>query len=188
MPIPGIIFSSRRSASTAFESIASASGTGSSGTITFSSIPSTYQHLQIRYLARGDGATNGFAAIGIQFNGVTSTNYVKHGLKGTGSAVSAYATTAQTSSELEDALLLGGTTASCFSVGIIDIHNYSVAGQYKTIRSIYGSDSNSTVGTIGLHSGSLYSTTNAITSVSLISSTGNFTSTSTFALYGIKGA
>ena len=31
-----------------YESIASATGTGSSGTITFSSIPSTYQSLQLR--------------------------------------------------------------------------------------------------------------------------------------------
>ena len=35
-----------------FESIATVSGTGSSGTITFSSIPATYKHLQIRYIGK----------------------------------------------------------------------------------------------------------------------------------------
>jgi len=33
---------------TSYESIASATGTGSSNTITLSSIPSTYKHLQLR--------------------------------------------------------------------------------------------------------------------------------------------
>lgn len=173
---------------TAFESIASATGTGSSAEITFSSIPSTYQHLQIRYLARGDGAINGQAGLSLRFNGVTSSNYVTHGIRGSGSAVSGYGSATQQYLELQDAVLRGGATANCFSVGVIDIHNYASTTQYKTIRSIYGCDSNSVNGSIGLQSGSLFSTTNAISSITVLITVGNFTNTSTFALYGIKGA
>jgi hypothetical protein len=52
MPILGIISSQISghlfAPSGAYDSIATVSGTGSSGTISFTSIPSTYTHLQIR--------------------------------------------------------------------------------------------------------------------------------------------
>jgi N-methylhydantoinase A/oxoprolinase/acetone carboxylase beta subunit len=51
MPILGIIASSKLSAVGDFESIATVTVGGTS--ITFSSIPSTYTHLQIRILVSG---------------------------------------------------------------------------------------------------------------------------------------
>jgi len=71
----------------AFESIASASGTGSSGTITFSSIPSTYQHLQIRGTADSSGAGTQ-QDLFITLNGVTSASYTWHQVRATGVGVS----------------------------------------------------------------------------------------------------
>ena len=70
-----------------YESIASATGTGSSGTITFSSIPGTYQHLQIRINSRND-STDG-ATTTMRFNGDTGSNYARHYLYGDGATVSA---------------------------------------------------------------------------------------------------
>jgi len=75
-----------------FESIATATGTGSSGVITFSSIPSTYQHLQLRWIARTTDATSGFESILIRYNGVTSTSYGYHYIEANGSTVSAAGT------------------------------------------------------------------------------------------------
>ena len=59
---------------TSFDSIASATGTGSSGTITFSSIPQTYKHLQIRGIGRLDVVTGGVSTR-IRLNGDTTSNY-----------------------------------------------------------------------------------------------------------------
>jgi len=55
-----------------YESIASASGTGSSGTITFSSIPSTYTHLQIRGIGRNSYPST---QVNVRFNSDTGSNY-----------------------------------------------------------------------------------------------------------------
>ena len=70
-----------------FESIATATGTGSSSTITFSSIPSTYTHLQIRGIGKSvlsTPASSDYAKM--YFNGDTSTaNYYAHQLYGDGS-------------------------------------------------------------------------------------------------------
>ena len=59
-------------AGTSFESIATATGTGSSGTITFSSIPSTFKHLQIRGISRN--SANSIGAL-MQYNSDTGSNY-----------------------------------------------------------------------------------------------------------------
>ena len=177
LTIPGIIASANYPRVTgSFESIATATGTGSSGTITFSSIPSTYVALQIRLLARS--SSDPFIAI--RLNGDTAGNYTYHGLVGDGAAVTAPSATAQTSSR---SVVI---TASTYSgAGIIDIHNYASTTQNKTIRSLSGQDSNGS-GSARLYSG-LWLSTAAVTSISLINS-GNFTTDSTFALYGIKGA
>jgi len=91
-PILGILASSRPAAAAGdYESIATASGTGSNDEITFSSIPSTYKHLQIRGLANASG-TN--ALMAVRLNGNTS-GYARHYLLGNGTAASASAATAQ---------------------------------------------------------------------------------------------
>ena len=66
-----------------FESIATATGTGSNSTLTFSSIPQTYKHLQIRVMSRGNAATDQDNLL-IRFNGDTGSNYNSHYVFGTG--------------------------------------------------------------------------------------------------------
>ena len=61
-----------------YESIASATGTGSSKTITFSSIPSTYASLQIRI----NGFTSSSDNWNIRINGDSGTNYTTHYIVG----------------------------------------------------------------------------------------------------------
>ena len=55
MPILGIIASSQQGgiSSTAYESIATVTLGSAASTINFSSIPSRYQHLQLRFIGRG---------------------------------------------------------------------------------------------------------------------------------------
>ena len=171
----------------AFEPIATATGTGSSSTITFSSIPSTYQHLQIKVLGRTTSTSSLIKPLILWVNGVnTGTSYARHLLWGTGSAVSVGGAADQPYWDLADALGTDYYASGLMGVSIIDIHDYASTSKYKTMRALSGCDTNNTTGKIWLSSG-LYKSTSAITSISL-NSTNNFTTDSTFALYGIKGA
>lgn len=169
----------------AFESIATATGTGSSGTITFSSIPSTYQHLQIRGIARTT-TTGTDNDIFLQFNGVSTTTYDYHYLRGNGTAASASGAINQTRMQVAN-VAGNGSAASIVGSFIIDIHDYASTTKNKTVRSISGHDQNGTDQNIFLFSG-LSRNTAAVSSISIIVPTLNFTTASTFALFGIKGA
>lgn len=162
-----------------YESIASLSGSGVN-TITFSSIPSTYKSLQIRFMGL---TTGGADSPRIRFNGDTGGNYAYHYLVGTGSSVAVYGI---------------GSTDSIFTsqnnafnqpiVGIIDVQDYASTTKNKTVRSITGYDTNGVNGDrINLYSG-LWVNTNAVTSLTLFNTNGEpWASGSSFALYGIKG-
>jgi hypothetical protein len=160
-----------------FESIATASGTGSSDTITFSSIPSTYTHLQIRFEI--DTNSNG-ALLQLRCNGDTGSNYGNHYLEGNGSTVTASGFSSS------DRIYFPAESHTTYSyVGIVDIHDYASTTKYKTVRAIDGFDANGS-GQVGLMSG-LWMNTAAITSLTFILQT-NYQSPTRFSLYGIKGA
>ena len=162
--------------STAFESIASASGTGSSGTITFSSIPSTFKHLQLRIMVL---ATSGDC--GIRFNGDSATNYARHVMRGNGSTAAGFEATSQ---DVLANLFPGGISATLPSVAIIDILDYASTTKKKTARILSGQDYNGS-GYMEPCSG-LWTSTSAITSISIINSANNWNTSTRTALYGIK--
>jgi hypothetical protein len=175
-----------------FESIATATGTGSSGTITFSSIPGTYKALQIRALTKGTATTGPTYNMSMRFNSdTTDTNYVNHYLRGNGTTASAGQFGSST-----DGFVIGYTTVSrtsapdltnIFGTNLIDIIDYASTSKYKTARSFFGADLNDTSGSgiVGLQSG-LWMSTAAISSITLTIGASFWTTTSTFALYGIK--
>ena len=168
----------------AFEQIATAYGTGSSGVIDFTSIPSTYTHLQIRYTAKN---TSALANMNITFNGVTSANYARHHVAGTGNAASAANATSANNISLLNAVT-ASTIANTATAGVIDILDYANTNKNKTLRAIYGLvDTSSGTSFVYAASGFLNSTT-AITSVTLTASANNFATMSRFSLYGIKGS
>jgi hypothetical protein len=167
-----------------FESIATVTSTGSAGDITFSSIPGTYEHLQIRGILRTNdtGTWNNQA---LRINSDTGSNYAFHRLYGDGSNVVSGAGTSFTS--FNDCMRAAGSgnSSNIYGVAVIDILDYAKTSKYKTIRSFNGGDGNGN-GWIGLHSG-LWQSTSAITSITIIPSGGTAIQYSTFALYGIKG-
>lgn len=182
----------------AFESIATVTPSGVS-TITFSAIPSTYQHLQIRYLGKSnDSAANTHYQFSIIFNGDTASNYSYHRLSGDGSSAADSGAATQTAIKQGFAVIPSSGTSilNPMGAGIIDILDYTSTTKNKTVRMIAGSDTNYTlgsgVGRIVLNSGLWFKTPEAITSITLILDTGFWSGTSsrltTFALYGIKGA
>ena len=105
-----------------YESIATASGTGSSGTITFSSIPSIYTHLQIRAIGRNSYPSS---QTNVRFNSDTGSNYANHMLYTDGSS-STYAAqnTSQTFFRFYG-LSYSSITAGVMSGYVIDILDYA---------------------------------------------------------------
>lgn len=167
-----------------YESIATATGTGSSGTISFTSIPSSFKHLQIRLMARSDGAATASDHL-IQLNTDTGSNYAYHALYGSGSSTGAFGAASTTSGYLGE-IPYASATASIMGVTLIDILDYGSTSKYKTIRIFNGDDRNG-AGYVYINS-SLWMSTSAVNSVQIKTNSGNFTTASTFALYGIKEA
>jgi hypothetical protein len=184
----GIIASSGgAAAANSYESIATTTLPSSTSIVTFSSIPSTYKHLQVRWIARSDRAS--FADyFKVTFNADTGSNYSWHYVQGNGSTA---ATNNSTSSGLTSFILNraapgAGQNSNVFGAGVIDVLDYADTNKYKTTRTLGGFDDNS-VGEISLQSGN-WRSTSAVTSLTLTIGAGvNFVQYSSFALYGIKG-
>jgi hypothetical protein len=175
--LAGIIASSGGAAAGGdFESIATVTvGSGGVSSITFSSIPSTYKHLQIRALTVTSTPSNGSA---IQFNSdTTSSNYKYHSVYGTGSSASA-----GNGSPAYAPFFNGGAATTSPGSMVLDILDYSNTNKYTTIRSLDGYDANGS-GYVGLTSG-LWMNTAAISSIKFDAA---YLQYSSFALYGIKG-
>jgi hypothetical protein len=182
----GSLSSGVAAATGSYESIASATGTGSSPTITFSSIPSGYVALQLRTLVRTTEAGAGKTNLIIKLNNDSTTaNYRTHRLTGDGSAVAAGTTTGGAGLQFNDTLSRAGQPANVMATQIIDIQNYTGAIN-RTIRMFSGMDANDATGILGLYSG-LYISTTAITQIDYTCTDGNLATSTVVALYGIKG-
>jgi hypothetical protein len=168
----------------AYDSIATVTvGSGGSSTVEFTSIPSTYKHLQIRAITRDGQAGTGFNNNIIRFNTDTASNYSAHRLSGDGSTAAAAGYANVTSVNVGLYTAAAGNTAGIFGVNVTDILDYADTNKYKTVRTLTGGDANGS-GTIVLGSGS-WRNTNAITSIQLSGTT--YAEYSQFALFGIKG-
>jgi hypothetical protein len=186
-PILGILASSGAVAGGSFESIATVSvGSGGQSTITFSSIPSTYKHLQIRGLSRTtySGGTDG-DYLKIRFNGDSAANYSVHSLRGNGASAYALGYASQNEGWIGRSGATG-LSSNIFGAFITDILDYTSTSKNKTIRNLGGYDANGS-GIVELDSALWFTTPAAITSITLNSGSGTgFEQYSTFALYGIK--
>ena len=187
--ILGILAQSAGAAGSAssYESIATVTvGSGGAADVTFSSIPSTYTHLQIRGIGRSTAAQN-FAGLRMQVGNSsidTGSNYSEHVLYGDGSSVAA-AGSGNISQMNIGVVSAANDTASSFAGLVLDLLDYANTNKYKTTRSLGSVDLNGS-GAVEYHS-SGWRSTSAITTVKLFATAGNFAQHSTFALYGIKG-
>jgi hypothetical protein len=162
-------------------------GSGGAASINFTSIPSTYKHLQIRGIGRATNSTGGNQAK-LQMNGDTSSgSYAFHQLVGNGFTASAYGYGTGTVDGMVPVIVTtsGLSASNIFGVTVIDILDYTSTQKYKTVRSFTGRDTNGG-GDVQLTSG-LWLSTSAITSLNiLMQSAGDFAEYSTLALYGVK--
>jgi len=177
MPIPGIVASGISGHLSSYYSIATATVTsGGSGAITFSSIPSTYTHLQIRGLVRSDRA-NTVDVAGVQIGSTYATQ--QHILYGDGSSAVANASTGLT------VVPAASTTSSAFGTFVIDILDYTNTNKNVVARALSGYDANGS-GTAALGS-ALFLTTGPVTALSVYAANGTgFVQYSSIALYGVK--
>lgn len=158
-------------------------GPAGASSVSFTNIPNTYSHLQIRGIVRGDFAGWGTGAI--KFNG-SSANYVEyHSLFGDGSSAAANASTTSTAGI--QFVYSNGTNSSTYTGFVTDILDYTSTNKNKTLRSLSGNDLNGS-GFIRMFSGLWYATPVAINSIEITMPGQNITQHSQFALYGIKGA
>ena len=171
---------------TAFESIATTTvGAGGVATVTFSSIPSTYKHLQLRYLARTNRALVSDNLL-IRFNGDTTAAYSLHQLSADGSTVYAYGSSSFETGILVSIVAAATASANVFGAGVFDILDYANTNKNKTVRDLSGIDSNGS-GSVAIGS-SFWSNASAITSITIAPRIGtSINQYSSFALYGIKG-
>jgi hypothetical protein len=172
---------------TAFESIATVTADGSSQFVYFTSIPQTYTHLQIRGVAKNSAGGSADDLLYLRFNDDTGNNYNWHCFQGNGATASGNQTVVNwgvsapgkiPATSSYDIKQLGAT--------IIDILDYSNTNKAKVWRSFNANPVNDSSRTISFNSAS-WMNTSGITKIQLGCSN-TFTTTTTFALYGIKGA
>lgn len=160
-------------------------GVGGTGSITFSNIPQTYQHLHIRGSIRTNRTPQNSEALAITFNSISTSTYTFHILYGEGSGSGgAGGYVSQSRTEIASMMASGGMVNN-FGAFISTILDYSNTSKNTTIKSISGNDQNGS-GVITLSSG-LWINTAAITSITLdqpIST--SFVEHTTVSLYGVK--
>jgi hypothetical protein len=179
----GSLSSGVAASTNSYESISTVTvGSGGAANASFTSIPATYTHLQVRMLVRNTSTSNGY---NMRMNSDTGNNYARHYLYGTGSAAGAAAVTSTSSMVLADAGI-STSTSGVFGGSVCDILDYANTNKYKTIRTLGGFDNNGN-GLISMDSG-LWQNTAAVTTLTIFPDAGNFAEYSQFALYGIKGS
>ena len=189
MPILGVIDSGKSGhllQPSDFQSIVTATvDSGGASNVTFSSIPSTYTHLQIRIYAKHSGTTADIFTVN-RFNGDSGNNYSSRYFGGTGSttftgingpSVNTYfgGVTVGTSS--------GTVNANTFSIAITDILDYTNTNKTKVVKTLSGFDGSGS-GQVDITSG-IWNSTAAINSLTIDANGGTFLQYTQFALYGV---
>jgi len=163
-----------------YELISTAFGTGSSGVISFTSIPQTYKHLQIRYTGRSTGTGQN---VNLVANGVTTASYARHFLQGASAAEAAGNGINQTS------VLFTRLMASSVGIagGILNILDYSSTTKNTTFRTQYGEATEASGDAIIVFHSAAFFNTAAISSLTFTLASDSFATNARFSLYGIKG-
>ncbi len=160
-------------------------GSGGASSISFTSIPSTYTHLQIRALARqASGTGEAYGKLNFNSDSTSGSYYSLHQLYGDGSSASAGADS--TSTYMQTGYFPPSTgLASVYGGMVLDILDYTNTNKNKTVRNLSGFDVNGSGGFVLFRSG-LWIKTSAITQIDLTVSNGVYAANTQFALYGVK--
>lgn len=165
--------------------------TGGESNVTFSSIPQTYTHLQLRvnWFSTGSGAGDfqlGCAISGDEYPG--SGLYSWHNIQGSGAAVNTTQALTNWNFPIGNKAIFGANTTNVTavpSVAIADFLDYTGTTKNKIMKSIAGNDNNGS-GWAGFQGGQRMNT-GAVTSIKLWSTATShlFGAGSRFDLYGV---
>ena len=159
-----------------YEPIATTTASGSSNSVTFSSISGTFTDLVLVLSANVLTATD---YLRLRVNSDTGSNYSYTFLYGTGSSAAS-----SRQSSVTSVVYNAINTGSSPNIALIQFMNYSNTTTYKTFLTRNTVPANETNAFVAL-----WRSTSAITSIAIDGTDGrNFTSGSTFTLYGIKSA
>lgn len=165
---------------TTYELIASQTLGSAAATVTFSSIPQTYDDLVIVTSIRGDRAANADSVI-IKFNG-SSSSYTRRNLTGDGSTASS-----NTSTVINTYAPAATAASNTFSNDETYIPGYA-GSAYKSASMTSVREDNATNALV-VAMAALWSSTSAITSIEFSPLFGtNFVTNSSFYLYGVTHA
>ena len=160
-----------------YEPIATQTLGSAAASVTFSSIPSTYTDLIIITQAISASADD----VGIRFNSDSGSNYSQTWLSGNGSSAFSGRYSSSTSIYLD---IYGSMGTTLYNNTIVQIMNYSNTTTNKTLLSRANRAGSGVDAIVGL-----YRSTSAISTIVLAPTSGvNFSTGSTFTLYGIKAA
>jgi hypothetical protein len=141
--------------------------------VTFGSIPATYRDLIIVVLAAGSTTLQGR----IRLNSDTGSNYSYQRMSGDGSSFTATEQSSQASGFVSAIAQATATGSLQMNINIMD---YSATDKHTTIISRADQAANGTEAFANR-----WANTAAVTSVQILTSTGNWAAGSTFALYGV---
>jgi hypothetical protein len=153
---------------------------GGASSITFTSIPQSYTDLVIKISARTTASSE--TGSYMRFNGSATTNYSYLQLRSNGSTVTSSVASSQAETfpgRIND----NAYTANTFSSGEVYIPNYS-GSTNKSISVDAVTENNASTAEMGFVAG-LRAVTDAITSILIAPSGGNWSQHSTFYLYGV---
>ena len=162
-----------------YESIATYTPSGT-GTVSFTSIPSTYKHLEIRYIA---ATASGTSYLIMKLNSdSTAANYSSHYLFGTGAA----AVAGGAGSRIGD-LSVAPDSSTIFNAGIVSILDYASANKNKVSRVLSGYEQNTIDCGINFSSQNWMNSSTAVSTITFtLDNAANFRTGTHFALYGVK--
>lgn len=160
-------------------------GSAGSGAITFSDIPQTFNHLELRIFGRSNSSGAG-ANVPVRFNGDSGGNYrIQYmGAQGSGSAFFGDFGVSQTEGNFG---WVAGTasTAGVFGANIVSILEYSNTNKKKTSRILTACENNGTTTDLVGQFANLWNSTAAITSITLLP---NWAANTRIDLYGISNS
>lgn len=163
----------------AFELISTQLLSSTIASVSFTSLPSNYKHLQLRIVGRQNSSYS-YPTGQIIFNSDSGANYAWHRLQGAGGSLGSVGVASQNNMNFgmfDDA----ASTANAYAATIVDILDAFSTNKYKTIKTLGGNAEPR----VDMRSG-LWLSSSAISSIT-ITGDGSWVSGSRFSLYGVKG-
>lgn len=173
-----------------YELISTTILSSAASSITFSSIPQTYKHLQIRMSTNNTTTSNAISYPSLRINGDSGGNYSIHSLNGGyPNGIQAEAGTGRSEIQLGRFFDSYSNLGPMFGAAIVDIPDYANTAKNKTVRALGGAvAATNQDAQIRLSSGAWYNTA-AINSLTFTHYAygGNYATGSRISIYGIKG-